>query len=170
MVLPRSLVGSWWRRRTTPCSARKVGRAGGVRQCHRDVGQGHLATGHESHQARGVEDQGLMRLLAETPQHSLEPMEGQSRKGWTRVPWGQARRSWAFPLLLPSIPTVTEEISLEVPANILEGSQRAHVTVIGKRQAGDRGPPAAGMVQSSMAQAQQEMGPPGAEMGYRGHS
>uniref|UniRef100_A0A8B9RT49 Alpha-macroglobulin receptor-binding domain-containing protein n=1 Tax=Accipiter nisus TaxID=211598 RepID=A0A8B9RT49_9AVES len=35
-----------------------------------------------------------------------------------------------FPLLLPSIPTAAEEISLEVPANILEGSQRAHVTVM----------------------------------------
>uniref|UniRef100_A0A663FGJ2 Alpha-macroglobulin receptor-binding domain-containing protein n=1 Tax=Aquila chrysaetos chrysaetos TaxID=223781 RepID=A0A663FGJ2_AQUCH len=35
------------------------------------------------------------------------------------------------PLSLPSIPAAAEEISLEVPANILEGSQRAHVTVMG---------------------------------------
>uniref|UniRef100_A0A8C3KEN9 Alpha-macroglobulin receptor-binding domain-containing protein n=1 Tax=Calidris pygmaea TaxID=425635 RepID=A0A8C3KEN9_9CHAR len=34
-------------------------------------------------------------------------------------------------MLLPSNPTAAEEISLEVPANILEGSQRAHVTVMG---------------------------------------
>uniref|UniRef100_A0A8C0EN57 Alpha-2-macroglobulin-like protein 1 n=1 Tax=Bubo bubo TaxID=30461 RepID=A0A8C0EN57_BUBBB len=52
-------------------------------------------------------------------------------RGWARVPWGRASSNWASSLSLPSMPTVTEEISLEVPANILEGSQRAHITVMG---------------------------------------
>uniref|UniRef100_A0A8D0FQX4 Alpha-2-macroglobulin-like protein 1 n=1 Tax=Strix occidentalis caurina TaxID=311401 RepID=A0A8D0FQX4_STROC len=47
------------------------------------------------------------------------------------APWGRASSNWASSLSLPSIPTDTEEISLEVPANILEGSQRAHITVMG---------------------------------------
>lgn len=81
------------------------------------------------------------------------------------MPRGQARTSWAFPLLLPSIPAADEEISLEIPANILEGSQRAHVTVMGKGQVGNEALRGAGRVQSSVAQAQQEVGPPGAEMG-----
>uniref|UniRef100_A0A8B9E6P8 Alpha-macroglobulin receptor-binding domain-containing protein n=1 Tax=Anser cygnoides TaxID=8845 RepID=A0A8B9E6P8_ANSCY len=45
--------------------------------------------------------------------------------------WGQAWRSWASPLPWPSIPAAAEEVSLKLPANILEGSQRAHVTVMG---------------------------------------
>lgn len=88
------------------------------------------------------------------PDPALSPWRVRAGRGWARVPWGPARRSWAFLLSLPSIPTATEEISLEVPANILEGSQRAHVTVMGKGQAGHWGSPGAGRVQSSMGQAQ----------------
>uniref|UniRef100_A0A8C9L5Y4 Alpha-macroglobulin receptor-binding domain-containing protein n=1 Tax=Pavo cristatus TaxID=9049 RepID=A0A8C9L5Y4_PAVCR len=39
--------------------------------------------------------------------------------------------STATPLPSPSTLTASEEVSLELPANILEGSQRAHVTVMG---------------------------------------
>uniref|UniRef100_A0A8B9C5J7 A2ML1 protein n=1 Tax=Anser brachyrhynchus TaxID=132585 RepID=A0A8B9C5J7_9AVES len=43
----------------------------------------------------------------------------------------QPEVSWASPLPWPSIPAAAEEVSLKLPANILEGSQRAHVTVMG---------------------------------------
>lgn len=58
------------------------------------------------------------------------------RNGVGEAAMGQAGKSWAFPLSWPSVPPGAEEVSLEIPPNILESSQRAHVTVMGKGQAG----------------------------------
>lgn len=68
-----------------------------------------------------------------------EPRPGcLGRNGVGEAATRQAGNSWAFPLSLPSVPTGAEEVSLEIPANILESSQRAHITVMGKGQ--PRGP------------------------------
>lgn len=67
---------------------------------------------------------------------------------------GQAGKSRALPLSRPSIPTGAEEVSLEIPANTLESSQRAHITVMGKGQAeGAWGPWGTGWVQRSPGSA-----------------
>lgn len=62
---------------------------------------------------------------------------------------GPGQEELSVPSWVSSFSTVTEKISLEVPENILESSQRAHVTVMGKGHAGDTGPAAAGRLQSS---------------------
>lgn len=94
------------------------------------MGQGCLAAGHAAmEEPRTLESLGL---LPEVSKPSLEPVEGWSTEGWARTLWGRDWWSWASPLPWPSIPAAAEEVSLKLPENILEGSQRAHVTVMGK--------------------------------------
>lgn len=82
-----------------------------------DVGQGCLATGHKGHQSRGAKGQGAW-----------------AGTGWVRLPQDRLGRAGHSHCHGP-VPTGTEEVSLEIPANILESSQRAHINVMGKGQA-----------------------------------
>lgn len=63
------------------------------------------------------------------------PVQRSQGSGWVRLPQDRLGRAGHSHCHGP-VPTGTEEVSLEIPANILESSQRAHINVMGKGQAG----------------------------------